>query len=181
MWKVTKTLIWQQWNSDVSYCKVKPGLFYSFVHWSSVNWCRGKKVLTVEEPKTKVCVVLSCGVDRLSALVELSIPSRRRGKRLRDVANGFAIMGNDVFVHSLGDGSVGVVQAQSGPARLWAWRGQTQKTMGDGSIWGRQSSCRKDYSEHEWQAQISPHHPAALSKMSHISSVDGLSRDLSGL
>lgn len=77
-------------------------------------------MLTVEEPKTKVCVVLSCGVDRLSALVELSIPSRRRGKRLRDVANGFAIMGNDVFVHSLGDGSVGVVQAQSGPARLWA-------------------------------------------------------------
>lgn len=48
-------------------------------------------MLTVEEPKTKVCVVLSCGVDRLSALVELSIPSRRRGKRLRDVANGFAI------------------------------------------------------------------------------------------
>lgn len=48
-------------------------------------------MLTVEEPKTKVCVVLSCGVDRLFALVELSIPSRLCGKRLREVANGFVI------------------------------------------------------------------------------------------
>lgn len=52
-------------------------------------------------------------------------------------------LGNNMFVHSLGDSSVGGVQAQSGPAPQWAWRGQRQKTRGDGSIWRRQTSCRK--------------------------------------
>lgn len=82
---------------------------------------------TPEEPKTKACVVLSrrvdCRVTRLGK--KRTVCSCRALNTVLSVWEVFARsckwisdLGNNMFVHSLGDWSVGVVQVQSSPTQL---------------------------------------------------------------